>query len=278
MKKVYGCLLTVVLAVTPAFSALVAHWDFTNGYNDAAGSLNGTAVGTVSIVDAVYTGFSATGKTNFTKAVQTASSGLNLNYLNIGNLGSLGIYTNSFTISLCVKRASFSGTTPAEFWESYSGTSTVGYEGVQMSLRASGQTDPGKAYSSVGGNNTKSPALLKGGTIANDTWHWIVIRYDGDTDALKYFEDGVNLTNRNVTVTASLAQQAARDARIGDGFGGLIADVRIYDTALTFTADGSNVVTDGEIFGIYNQIPEPATLGMLLVGAVLVRLFGKRKG
>jgi hypothetical protein len=54
--------------------------------------------------------------------------------------------------------------------------------------------------------------------------------------------------------------------------------VRIYDTALTFTADGSNVVTDGEIFGIYNQIPEPATLGMLLVGAVLVRLFGKRKG
>jgi hypothetical protein len=249
--------LVFLLSVASLQARLVAHWDFSDGdYADKAGSLNGTPVGTVSIVAVTET------NVPFSKAVQTAASGLNANYLNIGNLGSLGVYTNSFTLSMWIKRDLPAGTTSPEFWESYSGASGA-YEGIVGALRGAGSSDPGKAYISVGGAGTAT-SLLKGGVVADGNWHWLVIRYDGDKDQLKYFEDGVHRIDRDVTRVASLTQLTARDCRIGDGFGGLVGDVRIYDTALSFTTDGSNNLTDGELLQI--SIPVVRTFSLFVIG------------
>ncbi|QHI69415.1 LamG-like jellyroll fold domain-containing protein [Tichowtungia aerotolerans] len=249
MRNLCATVLTVLFAFTSAYSALVAHWDFSDQtYNDQIGSLNGSAVGTVSIVPS--------GNYRFDYALQTTASANNANYLNIGNIGSLGIYTNSFTLSYWFKASQATvDAGSGEVWESYSGNSSVGYEGIQSVLRKTSQSSAGKLYSVVAENGTTSTALLNNGVLADDNWHWIVIRYDGATDELKYFEDGVHIAYRDQTRIASLATEAARDARLGDGFGGLIADVRIYDAALSFTTDANSVVTGGELSEFYSGLP-----------------------
>ncbi|QHI69416.1 LamG-like jellyroll fold domain-containing protein [Tichowtungia aerotolerans] len=252
MKRVCAGLMVFVAAALPSYAGLVAWWDFSDGtYRARAGALDGVAVGTVSVVDVTDSAVP------FEKALRTAASGNNENYLNIGNIGSLGIYSNSFTLSYWVKASQATvDAGSGEVWESYSGSSASGYEGIQSVLRKSSQSNAGKLYTVVAENGTTSTKLLNHGILTNDQWHWIVIRYDGATDELKYFEDGVHVVYRDEIRIATLATQLERDARLGDGFGGLIADVRIYDTALSFSTDDFGAVISGELSEVPLK-PEP---------------------
>ncbi len=220
---------------------LVAHWDFhDNTYNDQVGTLDGSANGAVSIVDS--------GHSKFAKAIQTGST-KNTDYLNVGNLGALGIYTNSFTVSLWISHAS--SATTDQFWDSLSGTSSLGYEGMAGSVRANNVSNADKVYMNVGNRSTLT-ALLKGVPVSDGEWHWLVVRYDAGTGELKYFEDGVHIAGEDeVNSSCSLVKEAGRNLWLGDGFGGKIADVRIYDKALSFTTDGSNNLTGGELYEMY---------------------------
>lgn len=245
MRNLCATVLTVLFACTSAFPALVAHWDFGDQtYDDQVGSLNGTVSGTASIV--------AAGNDHFDYALQTTASANNANYLNIGNLGSLGIYSNSFTLSYWVKTDQATvDAGSGEVWESYSGNSSEGYEGIVSVFRKSSQSNVGKIYTVVAENGTTSTKLLNNGVLTDDQWHWIVIWYNGDTDEIKYFEDGVHIAYRDETRIATLATQDERDARLGDGFGGLIGDVRIYDEALSFMTDGSGQLSSGALYDLY---------------------------
>ncbi len=229
-------------------SPLVAHWDFSDGtYNDKAGSLDGTANGSVSIVDS--------GSPYFAKAIQTGST-KGTDYLNMGDLGTLGIYTNSFTVSLWINHASSS--THDEFWDSYSGTSTTGYEGLKGSARANNASDADKVYMNVG-NGSTTPATLKGAPVSDGEWHWLVVRYDAVTGELKYFEDSVHIAGEDeINSSCSLVLEAGRNLWLGDGFGGMIGDVRIYNVALSFTTDENNNLTGGDLYEIYTGSEEDA--------------------
>ncbi|QHI69406.1 LamG domain-containing protein [Tichowtungia aerotolerans] len=229
-------------------SPLVAHWDFSDGtYEDQAGSLDGTANGSVSIVDS--------GSPYFAKAVQTGST-KGTDYLNVGDLGTLGIYTNSFTVSLWVNHASSS--TTDEFWDSLSGTSTSGYEGIKGSIRAYNVSNADKVYMNVG-NGSTTMALLKGAVVSDGEWHWLVIRYDSETGELKYFEDSVHIVAEDeINGSCSLVQEAGRNLWLGDGFGGMIGDVRIYNKALSFTTDENNELVGGDLYEIYTGSEEDA--------------------
>lgn len=242
MKKIYACLVVAVLAVTPSFAVLVARWDFADQTcDDQSGGLDGTANGSVLIVDS--------GTSYFKKAVQIGSV-KGMDYLNLGDIGTLGIYTNSFTVSLWVYRDSGEATT--EFWDSQNGSRSAGYDGFTGSVRANNISNANKVYVSVGGGGLPARELLKKSVVADGQWHWVVIRYDGEADELKYFEDGVHAYSEDAIAVCSLVREAGRDLYLGDGFGGQIGDVRIYDTALSFAEDESGYLSGGELFDIYS--------------------------
>ncbi len=235
-------------AIYEAPGGLVARWDFSDGtYNDQVGFNNGEAKGTISIVPS--------GNAYFTNAIQT---GTNLDdVLNVGYLTSLNLSTNSFTLSYWIKRDPFltaeNGNNFRRVFESNnSGTSA----GIQTVLRASDASNPNKLYSTLQGYGGTADKLLNGGTIADGDWHWIVVRYDGGTDAAAYFEDGHYYETEYGVF--SLAD-GSRKVYIGNGTGGMIGDVRIYNKALSYVLDGGNDLTDGELYAIYGE-PKPANI------------------
>ena len=210
---------------------LVASWNFhDNTYADQSGSLDGAAHGSVSIA--------ASGQTGFSKAVQIGSA-KGTDYLEMGDLASLGIYMKSFTLSFWIKHAPLpsDGVDSPEIWDSKSGNSAEGYDGIQSVIfRGSAGGNAGKIYANVGGARQLGTELLKGTPRVDDgNWHWIVVRYDGTTDELVYVQDGVHIAAEDAVRICSLNQWAeGKQLRIGDGFGGWIGDVRIYDAVLSF--------------------------------------------
>ena len=237
MKKLCTYLWIIILMASPAFAGLVAQWDFSDGtYNDQVGSNHGEAKGTISIV--------GSGNVHFSKAIQTGSA-LD-DTLNVGNLSTgLGLSTNSFTLSYWVKRAAFP-TDSANFkrvFESHSGDF-----GIQTTLRASDVANANKLYSGM--QAAAGDKLLNGSTVADDAWHWIVIRYDGDADAANYFEDG----HLYDTEAGILSLAGDRNTYIGNGLGGLIGDIRIYDAPLTYVLDVNDNIIGGELDAIY-EVP-----------------------
>ena len=210
---------------------LVAQWDFHDGtYADQVGSLDGTAHGSVSIV--------ASGCAEFAQAAQFGSA-TGTDYLEMGDLSTLGIYTKSFTVSFWMKHAALpsDGTHSPEIWDSKSGNSAVGYNGIQTNIRQGNDGgNAAKIFAVVGGANQLDMELLKGDPRVDDgDWHWIVVRYDGGSDELIYLQDGVHIVAEDAVRVCSLNQwPSGKQLRIGDGFGGLIGDVRIYDAALSF--------------------------------------------
>ena len=240
---------------------LVAHWDFNDGtYNDQAGSNNGSAMGTISIV--------ASGHADFTNAILTGSALDDV--LNVGPLSSLNFSTNSFTLSYWVARDPFltaeNGNNYRRVFESNnSGTSA----GIQTTLRSSDTSNPNKLYSSLQGYGGATDPLLNGGTIADSVWHWIVIRYNGDTDSVDYFEDGHYYETEYGVF--SLAD-GSRNVYIGNGMGGMIGDIRIYNYALSYTLDGSNDLADGELYAIYGAPVPPSIVEVSIVSADLMKM------
>lgn len=232
MKKKGLFFMIVMAGMFSAQAELVAHWSFDDGTcNDVAGKLNGTVKGNVSIVDSEHEGFGKAAAVGF-----DARDGIAL-----GDLSALGIYTNSFTLSLWIRHTPVpSDEKSPQFWNTRTGSRTTGYDGIQGAIRkGSDEANGGKAFVSVGGGSN-GETLLNNARVDNDKWHWIVIRYDRETRKLSYFEDGKHIARRDVTGIYSFNRaDAGKEAMLGGGFGGMIDDVRIYNTALSSSEIGA---------------------------------------
>ncbi len=235
-------------AIYEAPGGLVARWDFSDGtYNDQVGFNDGEAMGTISIVPS--------GNAHFANAIQTST---NLDdVLNVGYLTSLNLSTNSFTLSYWVERDPFltaeNGNNFRRVFESQNPPTSAG---IQTVVRASDTSNPNKLYSTLQGYGGTADKLLNGGTVADGDWHWIVVRYNGETDAAAYFEDGHYYETEYGVF--SLAD-GSRKVYIGNGMGGMVGDVRIYNKPLSYVLDGNNDLTDGELYAIYGE-PKPASI------------------
>lgn len=115
------------------------------------------------------------------------------------------------------------------------------------------------------GNDWGGSLLTTSQSISNNAWHHIVATYDGSTK-LVYIDNVVDPTT--ITTSGSL-NASAKEVSIGGHkqfdtwghfFRGNIDEVRIYDRALS----------QAEVTQLYN-IPEPCSLLMLCVGAVMLK-------
>ena len=240
---------------------LVGHWDFSDGtYNDQVGNNDGEAKGDISIV--------ASGNPNFANAGQTGS--LLDDVLNVGTLASLQLSTNSFTLAYWIKRDAFTtAETGANYRRVFESNNSATSAGIQTVLRASDASNPNKLYSTLQGYGGTADKLLNGAAVADGDWHWIVVRYDGNTDAAAYFEDGHYYETEYGVF--SLAD-GSRKVYIGNGMGGLVGDIRIYNYALSYVLDGSNDVTDGELYAIYGEIKPPRIIGFSMVSNNVMKM------
>ncbi|QHI69405.1 LamG-like jellyroll fold domain-containing protein [Tichowtungia aerotolerans] len=214
-------------AVFSVHAGLIAHWNFDDGTcSDVVGGLHGTPNGNVSFVDS---GHPTLGKAVAFGTVKDSD------YIALGDLSSLGVGSGSFTLSLRMKHAaqSLSGEVSPLFWDSQTGSAGKGYDGIKIALRkGSDGNNAGRVFASVGGPDGK--VLLKGRRVDDDEWHLVVIRYDSDTDELMYFEDGLHVYSRDAFGVYVLNRsESGKKTLLGNGFGGMIDDVRVYDTALS---------------------------------------------
>jgi hypothetical protein len=228
-------------------SAFEAMWDFTDEtLDDFDGRLNGVANGSVSIVDAGT-------NSPLTRAVQFGETS-STDYLQCGDLESLGIYTNSFTVSLWVRHSflTTNDTLSCKLWNNRVGNSTDGYQGIQMSIfRGNGGTTAGRLYANVGVFDPPGGELLKSDVrIDDDEWHWIVLRHNASAPSLELFVDGRAIPGESASKLGVFNRlEPGKMFRLGEGFGGELGDIRIYSKALSFdVTDG--VITGGELFDV----------------------------
>ncbi|MCC6682491.1 MAG: PEP-CTERM sorting domain-containing protein [Phycisphaeraceae bacterium] len=237
--------LVIALCTVAAQADLVAHWNFDDDtYNDQVGTLHGTAVGTTAIVTAGNNQLGA----DMGKALQTGGF-FGLDYVFVGDLATLGV-TGSFTLSSWIMHdlIPVENTISPEFWDSYSNGTGGGV--VQNLFRGNGGTNAGKPYTTV--SDMSTGVLFKPEVRIDDNlWHWVAFVYDADTNSGKIFLDGVHHSGRDRTGAFTLHPTTSKITRIGDGFGGLVDDVRIYNEALSWTADENDNLLSGGLYDVW---------------------------
>ncbi len=128
----------------------------------------------------------------------------------------------------------------------------------------------------IGDNANRAIAwtdLATDGSDSTGIWHQVALVLDASAGSVAGYVDGVLMATTNswgMTFTTDGDGVSTTDAlRVGTGFDGRIDDVRIYDGALT----------GQEIEDLYNSgIPEPASVGLLGLGFLMMRLRRHRAG
>ena len=242
MKK---CILVVCVVMalisSTANAALVARYEFEGNANDSAGTNHGT------LTDGASTGFDAERNSNV----------LNLDGIDdhvlIGDQAALNFgAADSFSISAWIKT---SQTTAAPIVEKRAWTSSAG--GYALAGYSFVVHQDKEYFDIEDASNNNTPIF--GNTVINDNqWHHVIAVRNAATDQLLLYVDGVLDAFTEDTTSGSLTNSF--DFLIGKRksfdhivdyhyFGGSIDDVRIYNEA----------------------IPEPATVLLLTLGAVMLR-------
>ncbi|WP_432797669.1 LamG-like jellyroll fold domain-containing protein [Poriferisphaera sp. WC338] len=267
------CAVSCVAAMgVHANAALVAQWNFDDGtYEDQAGSLDGGAIGSTSIVAA---GSNQLGN-DMGKAVQTGSSA-GSDYLNVGDLNTLGV-NGSFTVTMWVKHNALptDGTVSPEFWDSWnSGTGPSGGGFISTIRRGNNGGNAGLIFTNIEDTNDSSGDLLKPSPRIDDgLWHFYAIRYISSANTAKIYLDGVESGDSEVGAYNLSRASGGKSLRLGDGFDGMIDDIRIYDAALSVTLDGSKTLTDGDLYDVWHaQVPEPGVMGLVGLAGLMAML------
>ncbi|MCC6681002.1 MAG: LamG domain-containing protein [Phycisphaeraceae bacterium] len=275
-KTHQGCIGLGVLALAllcgHADAALVAQWNFDdNTYNDQVGSLHGTANGATSIVAA---GNNQLGN-DMGKALQTGATA-GTDYLETGDLNTLG-NTGDYTVTAWLKHSTVGAAVSPEWWDTdVSGTGGAGGGFLGTIRRNDGTGNTALVYANHRDTTSGALKLLKPSPRVDDgLWHFIAITYTpGGAFNSSIYLDGVLSGDHELgTFTLSMTD-GGKIMRLGDGFDGMIDDVRVYSHALEGALDGNNTLISGELYDVWHaMVPEPAALALAVAGAsvLLVR-------
>lgn len=282
------CLAAGLCIVLPAEAALRAQWNFDDGtFNDQVGTLNGSPHGDATIVPA---GNNLLGN-DMGLALSTGTLIIpGFDYLRIGDLDTLGINTGSFTLTLWLKHDPMptgfpEGGNNATWWDTSTNGGTPGSNGGFLGHIRKGidAGNGGKVYVDMRDETGATKLLKPEARIDDGQWHFVAIIHnttpDPDTTKIyldgRYYDRGASeLGIRTLTPT-----DGGTILRLGDGFGGLIDDVRIYDHALSLLLSGDNV-TGGGLYNVWHAtsqvtvLPEPTALALLVIAAPTT-LFGR---
>ena len=244
-----------------SMAALVGHWEFDNS-GDVGQATVSTSLETVG--DAAY---SASGKVG--GALSLDGSG---DYLRVDASHTLasGLPTGdaSYTIAAFIQTTANVRNT-VTYWGNLSTAQSNGFRTTTVNEAAITQNSTGGILNwgfarDFGHGAGGTPP----GTIYDGQWHHIAATYDSATSTKRLYFNGVELGSGLVIADLNVAATgftlgATRTG--GEGFNGLIDDVRVYD----------NVLSQSEIADLA-AIPEPSSVAMLGLGA-LGLLFRRRR-
>ena len=236
------CLVLVLMVwINTTNAALVSQWEFNGNANDSVGDNDGT------LKNGAYIG------TDPVHGQVLALDGTN-DYFNCGDDSSLDVGGGSFTVAAWVKRPFNGGVydivAKRQPYAPYTGWS------FEMMTWDDGQGWRIKLWTS----QERAAQCLY--SFEADTWYHVAAVRDAVNSQISYYINGQlestlpfsNADNSN-TANLSIGRLSEENAQY---FKGPIDDVRIYDNALTA----------GEIASI---VPEPCTLLLLGIGAIVVR-------
>lgn len=132
-----------------------------------------------------------------------------------------------------------------------------------------------------GGNNIGQDAWTGDGQnpgYADGQWHHIVTVYDEITNTVRSWIDGEQVVYQMQGHLIGGGLNASTDPlRIGgwDGWGtslvGAIDQVRIYNVAKPYDVDPDGTLIGGDVYDMYMEIPEPASLLLLAIAGLVLR-------
>ena len=252
---------SLALASAPAHGALVGHWEFDNSGDVGQATVSSSleAVG-----DAAY---SASGKIGGALALDGSGDFLRVD----GALtlpAALPTGDASYTIAAFIQTTANARNT-VTYWGNLSTAQSNGFRTTTVNEAAITQNSTGGILNwgfaqDFGHGAGGTPP----GTIYDGQWHHIAATYDSATSTKRLYFDGVELGSGLVIADLNVAATgftlgATRTG--GEGFNGLIDDVRVYD----------NVLSQSEISAL-SSIPEPSAAALLGLGG-LALAFRRRK-
>ncbi len=113
---------------------------------------------------------------------------------------------------------------------------------------------------------------------ADGEWHHIVTVYDETTNTLKTWIDLELVIDQVQDHLAGGLNPSTESLKFGGyegGFGnsliGSMDQIRIYDVAKGYEVDADGTLIGGDLYEMYNEIPEPTSLLLVAVGGLLIR-------
>ena len=240
MKKVLIKFLFVTLSffatnlVADMATGLVAHYEFENNFQDIV-----TSDGSQDLIDG-NTSNPVTFQNG--KFGQAASFDTTTNYLK--SLNSAFSQSNTVTYSFWMKAPNVTAQLP--FFQTVSGATT---SGTINTIDTSNGTDI-RTWSFDG-------AYTYNTDVFDDTWHHIVVTSDGQTNGVKMYLDGTEISGtlyQTVTMTLETTLYLGVRSDLTDNvsyqYNGLLDDVRIYNRTLT----------SSDVIELYGYVPPKLTL------------------
>jgi hypothetical protein len=255
------CSVIVCLGV-PSHAALIARYEFASGTPLADSSGNGyglTQAGTVTFGSATIG--SATLRT--ASATNGASTSSNVLSRTSGGFGSSTM--DALTISLW---GNFSSTQLNDDLIAAS-NGTGGWE-----LQNTSSTTQYGVFQYTGGTSTAGSAL-GATTVTSSVWHHYVITQSAGT--LSLYVDGTFRSSSSTALTGALTELylfrgGVFNSGSARGWNGSLADVQVYDQALTLTQVNTMFNNPGTV-----AIPEPSLIGVIAAGVAATLVIRRRK-
>lgn len=268
--------ITGLLGTGQTNAALVAHYDF----NESAGpTLNdgvGTAHGTTTNVSFVPSGAGVGGSGFGNAGVFDGST----SKVEFGEPSSFDLGTSDFTIAGWFKTPTNTLNQDRILFhnQSFSGG------GWSFEIGRADRSRRGQVFFTVGGGSSgvfSGTQAFSNGRVDDNAWHWVAAVVSGPN--VNLYVDGVLQTDTGVLAagTSSATSPAGTIAAFAarptiTPLEGQIDEWSIFNHALSGTVSGSNVLTGGELFELW-QVPEPssAILAMLSIAMILTRKVSK---
>jgi hypothetical protein len=243
----------------------LSHWTFdtlANGgtvVEDEVGSVDGAVVGNVQLVPSG----AGIGAADYGNAVSFGTSG---DLLDLGEPSSFDLGKGAFTVAGWARP---NADNSASSWRFILEAGTHNIGGFNVYVGPSHRSYRGKIAIDVKGNGADNIGVMSDDRIDDGEWHWFAAVSDGATVSL--YVDGVKQggsASYGAATTASTPSGVS--ANIGHNFDGEIDHLALFDNALDGTLDGSNTLTGGALYDLWQaQVPEPSTLGLLGAGALI---------
>jgi alkaline phosphatase D len=255
----------LALSLLPALShaAIVAYWSFDDDFNaDVGGSAyNLTASGNP---------FIQSGETALGSGAVNVYRNQNDYLFTSGDVVPSGQQDFSYSAWYFLDYADIQEGNRHFIMESTAGDSVSNTQShpISYGLRDEGSGDVGEIYTS---ENNASSSNFQFSTTPNQAWHNIITTFDADSGTIIAYLDGVQVGSASgitdMDPGLGLVIGGHRNGT-GRGFNGYIDEVAVYNTTLSSAQVTSlQTMTPVELFGTGSSVPEPSTVGLLLLGA-----------